>query len=272
VSTDALEKVLRLAQPAAVVPEASDFIREAAEDLDRLALLLAQQAEDDDEDDEQGDGDDDSSDEDDDEDDDAPPKGKKKPKAGRGGNVPPWLKNKAGKGGPPSKGSGKKQKIQASRQLVLEAMVALSQVQGGEVVSLSVLTAAERKKPSAHTIPGSDDYPIPDKAHLGAAKARYRQGKLAGHSDSEVRNHINRQAKRLGEPGLDDEDSEKVAASALLTLARGGGHGQEVAMDHAPFTGEHDHPHRVVNVHSHKHTHNGDSRHACGDSRSMGDW
>ena len=51
--------------------------------------------------------------------------------------------------------------------------------------------------------------------------------------------------------------------ATVMALARGQ---QEVAMEHAPMSGEHEHPHRVFNVHSHKHTHNGDSRHACGDS------
>jgi hypothetical protein len=51
-------------------------------------------------------------------------------------------------------------------------------------------------------------------------------------------------------------------AQTVIRLARGG---PDVAMEHGPMSGEHDHPHRVANVHSHKHTHNGDSRHACGD-------
>ena len=67
-----------------------------------------------------------------------------------------------------------------------------------ETVSLSVLTIAERKKASAHTIPDSTDYPIPDVGHLRAAIARFKEGKYAGHSKAEVRAHILKAAKRLG--------------------------------------------------------------------------
>lgn len=67
------------------------------------------------------------------------------------------------------------------------------------LVRLAVLTTEQRKKPSAHTIPGSDDFPIPDKAHLTAAVGRYHQGALAGHSKEEVARHIRSRAKALGE-------------------------------------------------------------------------
>jgi len=67
-----------------------------------------------------------------------------------------------------------------------------------QTLRLAVLTTAERKKPSAHTIPGSDDYPIPDRGHLTAAIARYKQGALAGHSKDEVRRHILSRARALG--------------------------------------------------------------------------
>lgn len=65
-------------------------------------------------------------------------------------------------------------------------------------IRLAVLSAAERRKPSAHTISGSEDYPIPDAGHLTAAVARYKQGALAGHSKSEVRSHICSRARALG--------------------------------------------------------------------------
>lgn len=49
-------------------------------------------------------------------------------------------------------------------------------------------------------------FPIKDAKHLGIAKAYFHQGKLAGHTKSEVRAHINRRAKALGLPGLDDDE------------------------------------------------------------------
>lgn len=86
-----------------------------------------------------------------------------------------------------------KKKVKAAA-LAADAISALSEL----YVPLSVLTAAERKKPSAHTIPGSEDYPIPDEGHLSAAVARYKEGKFAGHSASEVKKHILSRAKALG--------------------------------------------------------------------------
>lgn len=258
-----LDKVLRLAQPAAPAPDASELVRLASEDLERIAVLLAKASEDDDEDDDEDDPDDDG-------DDDSSAKGdtdhdywskggkqkKKLPPGKKGKNdsgskkVPPWL----GK---------KKETVKAARELVLDAMVALSQLGGGETLSLSVLTQAEREKPSAHTLPGSDDYPIPDLAHLSAAVAQYKQGKLAGHSQGEVAAHIRKRARALGKQV---DLTAPTAGQVVLALARGQ---QEVPMEHGPMTGEHEHPHRVVNVHTHSHTHNGDSRHACGEG-SMG--
>lgn len=230
-----LDKVLRVAQPLAA-PDSSELVRLASDDLERIAMLLAQQAEDDEDDD--GEGDDEDEDEDD--------------------KTPPWMKKKGSKGKAKKK-SAVKEKVAASRSLVLEAMVALSQLAGGETLSLSVLTQAEREKPGAHTIPGSTDFPIPDVAHLSAAVGRYKQGKLAGHPASTVKAHILKHAKRLGRQV---ELAEPNMVSEVIVLAR---QQMEVAMEHAPMSGEHEHPHMVRNVHSHKHTHNGDSRHACGE-------
>jgi hypothetical protein len=77
--------------------------------------------------------------------------------------------------------------------------VALSADYGDEF-GLSVLSQAERDREKAlgHTIAGTDDFPIPDKAHLSAAIARYKQGKLAGHPEEVVRRHILKHARRLG--------------------------------------------------------------------------
>jgi len=67
---------------------------------------------------------------------------------------------------------------------------------------------------SGVAMPGGD-FPIPDAKHLGIAKAYFHQGKLAGHSKAEVAAHINRRAKALGLPGLDDGDEDQdVAATA----------------------------------------------------------
>jgi hypothetical protein len=258
-----LEKVLRLAgQPEVpAAPEAEDLVRAVAGNLDRIALLLAGKA---------------------------PPKG-----GDDDGDGPPWMQK--GKGKPMPKKGKKKPKasdddededddedqdddededVAACRALVLESMVALSGVQGGEHVSLSVLTQAEREKPSAHTIAGSTDYPIPDAVHLAAAVARYKQGKYAGHKPDEIRRHILSRARALGKQVDLDGSDEQVAATALgavLTLARGynpekfpPGKEKLIPMDHGPFTGPHEHAHRMMDVHSHVHMHNGDSRHECG--------
>lgn len=197
-----LEKVLRLTQPAEVAPDPTALVRLAAEDLERIALMLAQADADEDDD---GEGDDDTDDDEDEDDGDDSKGGQdsakaklgkgKKPFPGKGQDskggksgkkVPPWL-------------AKKQEKVKASRALVQEAMVALSQLEGGEALRLSAET----------------------------------------------------------------KDTPAAKASVVLRLARGGA---DVAMEHGPMTGEHEHPHRVVNVHSHRHTHNADSRHACGDA------
>jgi len=262
VSSSALDKVLRLAAPSAATPaapDAADLVRLAAASIDRLALVLAKKSDPD------NDGDNDASAAGDTD----------KDYAGKGAKRKKPLKKKA-KGKTPDddededdeddeEGQGDDE-MGYARELVLEAMVALSQVEGGELVSLSVLTAAERRSPSAHTISGSTDYPIPDKAHLAAAVARFKQGKLAGHSEEEVKRHILSRARALGETV--ELASEVPAASVVLSLARGGE--ALLHMDHGPHTGEHEHPHRVVNVHSHSHFHNNDSRHACGEGMYPG--
>lgn len=234
-----LDKVLRLASTpstASIESEGAEFVRAAGQDLEELVRVLLADSDDDD--------DDSDEDDDEDEDDDDAPKGKKKP---------PWLGKK-----------GSKKKV-AATALILDAMVALSQLEGGEAVSLSVLTAAQRRKPSAHTIPGTEDYPIPDKGHLGAAVARYKQGKLAGHPEAVVRKHILSRAKALGETV---DLVGPPAAGVVLALARGTlPSPPSVPMEHGPHTGVHSHPHRVVNVHEHEHYHNHDSSHRCGEGR-----
>lgn len=81
---------------------------------------------------------------------------------------------------------------------VRTAILDLAAMRPSGTVSLSVLSMDERRKDSAHTIPGTTDFPVPDVAHRRAAIARFKEGKLAGHSSAEVRSHIMKAAKRLG--------------------------------------------------------------------------
>lgn len=138
------------------------------------------------------------------------------------------------------------------------------------LAELSVLTAKDRKKPGAHTIGDSDDYPIPDKAHLSSAVARYKQGKLAGHSKEQVAAHIRSRAKALGETvdltagsGLE----EAAEALALAAKAMGGG---GIIMNHGPFRGTHAHGHFKSDVHEHPHQHFDDNRHDGGPQHRPG--
>jgi hypothetical protein len=125
----ALEKVLRLAAPeGGPADDAEELVRAAAERLNELVLLLADT-------DDDGDGDD----EDDDEDEDDAKGGKKKP---------PWLGKKKAKGAKADQDAGKK-KVKASA-LVQEAMVALSALQGGELL-LSRVPAREAAESDSET-------------------------------------------------------------------------------------------------------------------------
>lgn len=253
----ALDKVLALAEDGRLADylgftgaedESAKLVRTAAADLNELALLLADSDDDDDESDD---------DEDEDEDDEAAAK-----KKGKKGGFIPFKKGKK----KPAKGD----KVKAAA-LVLEAMVALSGLQGGEQVSLSVLTQKQREKPSAHTIADSDDYPIPDLVHLGAAVARYKQGKFAGHPASVVKAHILSRAKALG------REVDLASESDSATLMRLTGRVPAVsstAMHHTAYSGSHSHPHRSVRVVDGPHYHNDDNRHSGdhGGGDSGADW
>ena len=71
------------------------------------------------------------------------------------------------------------------------------------IVGLTV-TAAQRDKFAKSGVALPDgDFPVHDAEHLAAAKSEFRKGNFAGHSKAEVRAHINKNAKRLGLPGLD---------------------------------------------------------------------
>jgi hypothetical protein len=84
------------------------------------------------------------------------------------------------------------------------------------------VSPAERDRlvKSGHAMPPGGDFPVHDAAHLAAAKSEFRKGNLAGHSRAEVRSHINKNARRLGLPGLDedgDHGEDDVAATMALT-------------------------------------------------------
>lgn len=139
------------------------------------------------------------------------------------------------------------------------------------MAELSVLTAAERKKPSAHTMRGpGDDYPIPDKVHLASAVARYKQGKFAGHKPEEVAAHIRARAKALGETVDLAGDLTLEEAAGALALARGAMGDGGVIMTHGPFTGTHSHSHFQGSVHQHPHQHFGDNSHEGGPQHRPG--
>jgi len=81
---------------------------------------------------------------------------------------------------------------------------------GGFGGLLLTVTEEERYKlaKAGHAMIGGH-FPIPDAKHLGYAKAFFKQGKHAGQDPAEIRAHINRNAKRLGLPGLDDDDGDE---------------------------------------------------------------
>jgi hypothetical protein len=138
------------------------------------------------------------------------------------------------------------------------------------LLGLSVLSTAERKKPGAHTIGDSEDYPIPDKAHLTAAIARYKQGKYAGHKPAEIAAHIRGRAKALGvtvdlASGTGLEEAADLVALAKKPMGDGG-----VVMNHGPFNGTHTHSHFQSNAHDHPHQHFGDNHHDGGPAHRPG--
>jgi hypothetical protein len=92
-----------------------------------------------------------------------------------------------------------------------------------DVLGLTV-SAAERRSLAAkgHALGPEGDFPIPDAHHLGLAKAEFKKDNLAGHSRAEVRAHINKNAKRLGLPGLDsDDDGDDGKAAMTVALSAG---------------------------------------------------
>ena len=97
------------------------------------------------------------------------------------------------------------------------------------VVGLTVSQAVRDKLvKSGQAMPGGH-FPVHDRAHLQAAKSEFKKGNFAGHTRAEVRAHINKNARRLGLPGLDEDDVHATMALAgqsqetrALALAAGG--------------------------------------------------
>jgi len=158
---------------------------------------------------------------------------------------------------------------QAARGYGIALAASEERIAAGTLLELSVLTAEERRKPSAHTLGDSDDYPIPDEGHLKAAVARYKEGKLAGHSKSEVAAHIRSRARALGKTVDLAGPLSLEEAAELVVLAKQVGDGG-IIMNHGPFTGTHAHGHFQSGVHSHPHQHFGDNHHDGGPQHRPG--
>jgi hypothetical protein len=129
-----------------------------------------------------------------------------------------------------------------------------------DVLAFAAMSTAARKKPGAHTIAGSTDYPIPDVKHLHLAVGRYHAGQYAGHSKEEVAAHIRSEAKRLG-VSVDLTDAQP-GIPVLLELARGAA----VAVPVTSMVSEHHGP--MHGTHAHAHTHHEDNSHGM----APGDW
>jgi hypothetical protein len=129
-----------------------------------------------------------------------------------------------------------------STQEKCEALIALSDahsaignapvaVTANDVLELSV-SAPERKALAAkgEALGPAGDFPIPDRSHLVSAIARYKMGRHAGHPASAVREHILKNAKRLGvqvELGDDHhdlQDNERERPRAKRQAPRRQGH------------------------------------------------
>ena len=90
------------------------------------------------------------------------------------------------------------------------------QVEREEAELLELAVSAEERDRSADkgkgwALPGGA-FPIADAKHLAIAKGDYAAGRHAGHPAHVVKAHINNAAKRLGLPGLDDEDGDEDEA------------------------------------------------------------
>lgn len=118
---------------------------------------------------------------------------------------------------------------------------------------------------------GKKRYPI-DAKHIHAALSYFSQAKnRAEYTASQVKAIWGRIKAAAKKHGVQVAGEGKTAAAshvstdALVALAAAASDGG-VPMQHPPFSGRHNHPHSVMNVHSHAHDHNNDSRHECGAS------
>lgn len=135
--------------------------------------------------------------------------------------------------------------------------------EGDDLFGLAVLTTAQRDRMASTGVamPGGH-FPIPDKGHLQAAIARYKQGAHAGQDAGKIKAHIVKRAKALGvtdlnlsRPVLPQALNGDVIAFAAAVM---GG----VAMQHSPMTGTHTHDHPAMpHVHGHEHSHMADNEH-----------
>lgn len=144
----------------------------------------------------------------------------------------------------------------ASEQLFIEMAAPVPD----DVLAFAAMSTAERKKPGAHTMAGSTDYPIPDVRHLHLAVGRYHAGQFAGHSKEEVAAHIRSSAKRLGVSV--DLSTAAQGIPVLLELARSAA----VVLPVTAMESEHHGP--MHGTHSHAHTHHEDNSHGM----APGDW
>jgi hypothetical protein len=132
----------------------------------------------------------------------------------------------------------------------------------GENFQLAVLTQAQRDRYATTGVALSGGaYPIPDKGHLAAAVARYKQGAHAGHSAGSIKSHILKRAKALGVSVSLTVMEDLASGEASVFLAAPPAGGNDIPMHHAPFTGTHEHAHSVTMTHGHAHSHQDDNSH-----------
>jgi hypothetical protein len=107
------------------------------------------------------------------------------------------------------------QVLELSRRVSSDDEVAELTARHDDILGLAVSSdMRDRLAKTGHALPDGH-FPCHDAKHVGLAKAAYKAGKLAGHSKSEVKAHINKHAKRLGLPGLDDDGDDDVAATTI---------------------------------------------------------
>ena len=106
-----------------------------------------------------------------------------------------------------------------SRAIALLELAALD-----EDTALSLTVSTEKRDELADKGKGwalpDGSFPVHDAKHVGAAKAYFKQSKLAGHPAHVVKAHINKAAARLGLPGLYDDDGDEDGADREVARRR----------------------------------------------------